>query len=350
MAVAPPRKFRQGKDQLWDVGHQFSQKTATTAEVEDVAGVDDPPASPPTMHSVEGWQGLLHFLETGPFQTSYWERWPVLLRAGSIPPVLDIQGPVDSGSGDGAALLEQLLSDPTGYSTAVDGFDEGSVRTLTYINGSFNNTLPPRPHRQREPELRSALSEGLTLQMGRAQNWIPQVAALALDILDVTGRPPNVNVYVTPAGKAAAMAVHNDFQCSMMVQLVGRKRWRLWLDANADNLTATTAHHSECAEGWTGNDCMVCADGFTCGEWPSATRVAPSTPPTSDAHLSLPVRNAHIRGRNGGAEASSLQPNNLPAPYMDVVLVPGDVLYVPRGCLHWTATDTDDTGAFPYNP
>ena len=76
---------------------------------------------------------------------------------------------------------------------------------------------------------------------------------------------------------------HSDFQCALMVQMEGRKRWRLW----------------KLPDIW------------------------------------LPVRYRHIRGRD---EGDLVNMEWLGEPYMDVILYPGDVLYVPRGCIHLTST------------
>ena len=52
----------------------------------------------------------------------------------------------------------------------------------------------------------------------------------------------------------------------------------------------------------------------------------------------LPVRYRHIRGRDSG---DGIDASQLGKPYMDVILSPGDVLYVPRGCFHLTSTPQD---------
>eukprot|EP00049_Salpingoeca_infusionum_P005216 m.89403 g.89403 ORF g.89403 m.89403 type:complete len:302 (+) comp12893_c0_seq4:1442-2347(+) len=51
--------------------------------------------------------------------------------------------------------------------------------------------------------------------------------------------------------------------------------------------------------------------------------------------VSLPVRSRHIRGRDEGDELTLTE---LGPPDYDVILYPGDVLYVPRGCIHATST------------
>ena len=48
---------------------------------------------------------------------------------------------------------------------------------------------------------------------------------------DVFQRPCNVNVYLTAMGATRAMAAHNDQQCTLIVQLSGAKRWRVWVSS-----------------------------------------------------------------------------------------------------------------------
>ena len=52
--------------------------------------------------------------------------------------------------------------------------------------------------------------------------------------------------------------------------------------------------------------------------------------------LPLPSTPTLVRGKHG--HGSMLESSKLGEPYLEVVLKPGDALYIPRGCLH--ATDT----------
>ena len=49
----------------------------------------------------------------------------------------------------------------------------------------------------------------------------------------------------------------------------------------------------------------------------------------------LPAAKRHITARDTN---ELLEDGQLGEPYMDVVIRPGDVLYVPRGCFHSTST------------
>ena len=122
------------------------------------------------------------------------------------------------------------------------------------------------------------------------------VANMSVDIGAAVSRPVSVNLYVTPPGKGTSLVPHSDFQCSLMVQLHGRKRWRLWKVDMA---------------------------------W-------------------LPVRYRHVYGRD---EGDALDFDRLGPPLLDVTLDAGDVLYVPRGCIHHTSTPVaDDPTSADTNP
>lgn len=160
-------------------------------------------------------------------------------------------------------------------------------RNVKFIRGSFE-PKEESPGLKTEADLRRALRDGYTLQFYGIQKWLPGVASLAAQLTaKAVARPVNVNLYVTPPATEVSLTPHSDFQCSLMVQLTGYKRWRLWKKV---------------------------------GIW-------------------APVRSSHVRGRDGD---DVLEPDALGRPYLDVVLGPGDVLYVPRGCLHATATPEGD--------
>jgi ribosomal protein L16 Arg81 hydroxylase len=164
---------------------------------------------------------------------------------------------------------------------------EPPYRNVKFIRGSFT----PKSEKaglKGAADLRRALKGGYTLQFYGVQQWQPTVASLAVQLTaQAVARPVNINLYITPPGTAVSLTPHSDFQCSLMVQLTGRKRWRLWKKPSI---------------------------------W-------------------LPVRGNQIRGRD---EGDTLDERSLGRPYMDVELRPGDVLYVPRGCLHATSTPDGD--------
>ena len=211
---------------------------------------------------------LLRWVGSPAFQNVYWEQWPVRIRA--------------PGAVQSLTSLARLCSDvPYGYG------HEKTVhphRNVNYLKVTFGNKDPiDTGTPQGCAELKNALSRGYTLQMLGTHYWIPSIANMSFWLSKETARPVSVNLYVTPQGRETSLVPHSDFQCSLMMQLEGRKRWRLWKMPDA---------------------------------W-------------------LPVRYRHIHGRDDG---DTVDPAWLGEPYMDVVLEPGDVLYVPRGCMHLTST------------
>merc|ERR1711871_1756233 len=138
------------------------------------------------------------------------------------------------------------------------------------------------------PQLISGIKNGFTLNFNGASYWLPKVAEINLNITRMFGLPSRTNVYVTGEGLADTMNPHTDFQCTFIVQLEGAKRWKLW--KKKDNV--------------------------------------------------LPVRHHMIVGKNRQSENDNT-PESLGKPLVDVVLRPGDILYIPRGYLHATATNVD---------
>ena len=108
-----------------------------------------------------------------------------------------------------------------------------------------------------------------------------------------------MNAYFVGPGQRVALEVHSDPQCTFIVQLRGRKRWRLW---------------------------------------PKRAAMLPVPPQTHE--------NANVRGNRFGHVATAAlgrdAAEKLGPPYLDVVLGAGHVLYVPRGVLHQTATPARD--------
>ena len=101
--------------------------------------------------------------------------------------------------------------------------------------------------------------------------WFPWIAQLSRDMGIATMKPISANLYITSPGVEEALRAHTDFMCSMMVQLSGRKRWRLW----------------------------------------------------KKPRIWQPARARHIRGRD---YIDDVPLNELGPPYIDAVLEPGDIL------------------------
>ena len=201
------------------------------------------------------------------FESKYWERAPVLIHA--------------PGAFDSILSLDEVLDDK--YMYKGNKRERKFPQNVKYIKVHFADVDKAPEGLQTRPELTKALIDGHTLQFLGIHFWSPKVARFAIDLSRASGRQTSINLYITPPGVTTSLSPHTDYQGSFMVQLHGRKRWRLW-------------------------------------QYPD---------------LQLPVRARHVRGRDDGDE---LNVEELSPPYLDVVVSAGDILFVPRGCLHATST------------
>ena len=115
------------------------------------------------------------------------------------------------------------------------------------------------------------------------QLWVPSVLKFNKKVAQISGRDVNTNTYITGPDTHTSMSPHNDMQCTLIVQLHGLKRWRIWIVEGA----------------------------------------------------MLPVDDRHVYGKD---EDKELDAERLGKPDMDIILQPGDILYVPRGAIHTTST------------
>ena len=155
------------------------------------------------------------FMSGETFADSYWEQWPLLLRPAGV-------------QDDTSPSLQSILDDgPYGYRSKKMIPPHKNVR---YLKGSFTDvdeqTLDDTP--QRRTGMERALRRGQTLQFLGVHLWMPWVGSLAHRLGLAVSRPVSVNMYVTPPGRSTSLRAHSDFQCALMIQLNGRKRWRLW--------------------------------------------------------------------------------------------------------------------------
>ena len=155
------------------------------------------------------------FMSGETFADSYWEQWPLLLRPAGV-------------QDDTSPSLQSILDDgPYGYRSKKMVPPHKNVR---YLKGSFTDvdeqTLDDTP--QRRTGMERALRRGQTLQFLGVHLWMPWVGSLAHRLGLAVSRPVSVNMYVTPPGRSTSLRAHSDFQCALMIQLNGRKRWRLW--------------------------------------------------------------------------------------------------------------------------
>ena len=137
-------------------------------------------------------------------------------------------------------------------------------------------------------EIQAALGRGETVFFNDISGWEPEVARTAYGVAEALGLRTGVNAYMTAPGVATSMATHNDLQCTFIIQTSGVKHWKIWLK--------------------------------------SATMLA------TDRRLTV-----------GKQANTQVDVDRLGPPDLETDLLPGQVLYVPRGGLHHTSTSLVET-------
>ena len=260
----------------------------------------EPSAEHPMAVLAEDYESLLGFVSSADFRRNYFERRPLLItrRPEQLRRVNDGGSGEDEGGDE--PKYEPLLNFRFGMAnvTAAGDFVYGMPNTFWH----HRNVKVARSgfHRFSDSwkdndkitgkEIGKALSGGATAFFNGASNWSPEVARLSLDLSERFGHLTAVNLYVTAGGVSKSMSAHNDIQCTFIFQLEGRKRWRLWPKPSLMNSLMSNDRE---------------------------------------------IGDELVLGKNADTQ---MLPNQLGKPYMDVVLSPGDVLYVPRGVIHATST------------
>ena len=215
------------------------------------------------------------FLSSNLFQFKYFEKWPVLLIGKN------------KMFGDKYYSIKQMLKG--WYKMGNGGYME-PFRNMNFLRGSLakKQTVSKLPTWfSTGTGMRDALRRGYNLQLLHGESWEKSLSIFVAKIQNHTKTISSVNVYVTPPQRTLSTPAHTDFTGNLMVQIHGRKRWKLW----------------------------------------------------KKSLIWLPANKKYIIGRD---EFELLSDDELGTPLMDVVLKPGDVLYVPRGCFHRTATPNMD--------
>ena len=216
------------------------------------------------------------------FHEKFWERRPFVLRAcNESRPATRSVLPLWTVE----AQLRTLTTTRLSHFFTSPGIARGNVRSFT---GEHLRTSS----RLRRKQVLKRLGRGETWAFNHAEgasgsDFAPlrHVTAAAQRAF---GLPAGVNVYVSALDTAMCAPLHTDRMNSLVLQAEGRKTWRVW------------------------------------------------APPRG---FSLPVIDAGFVER--GKEDDVLEEAELGAsPLIEIVLGPGDVLYLPRGFPHTTATST----------
>jgi hypothetical protein len=81
-------------------------------------------------------------------------------------------------------------------------------------------------------DVQAALEKG-TVIFNAAGAHIPKLAGPCLACTDATSTPNALNIYVTAAGKRTSAPPHTDKQDVVVIQMSGRKHWKVYAPMNA---------------------------------------------------------------------------------------------------------------------
>lgn len=256
---------------------------------------------------------VARFFGSVSFASSYWERRSALLttdgfflHGASVKTATSMEegtredGRVQTLNAASILALRGGLTfaraTPKARASAAAATAQQPVREFNLMMGAFylpapENSAPAGIGAASGEHVAAALARGWTAVFNGANAW-PEaggVRALALLLSEALGRRTHVNAYLAPSGLQVGTAAHNDQHDFVVAQLEGSKRWRVWVH-----------------------------------------------PP-----MMLPLqKQAHSYGAK-----SELDLALLGAPDLDVLLRPGQLLYVPRGAVHLTSTDAGSAAA-----
>lgn len=126
-----------------------------------------------------------------------------------------------------------------------------------------------------DDDLLRLFAEGHTIVLQALHRTWEPVRALVADLADDLGHPVQANAYVTPA-QSTGFSAHYDVHDVFVLQISGEKRWR----------------------------------------------------------IHAPVHEHPLRSQPWGERSAAVAARAEQEPYLEAILVPGDLLYLPRGWLH----------------
>jgi hypothetical protein len=252
-----------------------------------IDGVEELADDQPTVR-VRSRDAFCAFVASPRFRRRYFERLAVVIRGGGGGGASDGDrgdrgdrvAPFAVPGGGPPTSVRELLAGTYTVSANVDRDRNRTTRGVLFVAGAFyrnNNTAVPDPRRVAGADIGAMLAAGHTAAFNKADRWLPGVHALARDISmrAAATREGNgfvfkeVNVYLAgiddltyDAGgngsnrggsdcgdggrivgaAGAGMAPHSDAECTLIAQLHGRKRWRVWLRGAARQNTESQNH------------------------------------------------------------------------------------------------------------
>lgn len=126
---------------------------------------------------------------------------------------------------------------------------EGSAGTERVLRGVPADDRSHRDGRVSLARIRALQAQGGTVLLHSVHRNVPRVGALAREVESALQCPVNVNMYLTPA-HAQGFSAHFDDHDVFVVQIGGRKRWRLYptvreLPLRFETLTRDAEDHQE---------------------------------------------------------------------------------------------------------
>jgi len=186
--------------------------------------------------------------------------------------------------------LDDRLGNPEILFNAKDYCIECSGKKLKVLDEAFyqkqTKNWMPMDVQFNGSYIRSALAQGWTVNMDSIHLWpeMSGIRAMARMFAKAFARRTSANGYITASHLQQSIDAHNDQHDFVVAQISGAKRWRMW-------------------------------------------RIQKWMLPLVDPSESVGTR-----------KDSKIKVDTLGEPELDIVLRPGDLLYVPRGAIHYTST------------
>jgi ribosomal protein L16 Arg81 hydroxylase len=176
------------------------------------------PTSPAPAPSAEALELTLDPFERERFFDEYWEQQPLIVARGEDARFHSLLAPAD---------VERLVCETGLRVPAFRLVKEGAqVPLSTYTEdirwrpGSFSGTAVVE-------RVAEEFARGATLVLQALQLYWPAAALYCRDVEKQLGCPVQANAYQTPAA-ARGFAVHHDTHDVFVLQVAGRKRWRVY--------------------------------------------------------------------------------------------------------------------------
>jgi ribosomal protein L16 Arg81 hydroxylase len=154
----------------------------------------------------------------GAFLAEYWERQPLVIERGGEPRFHELLAPAD---------VERLLCETGIRVPAFRLVREGAQLPLS----TYTKDIPWRPGSFSAMPVVERVAEefaqGATLVLQALHLYWPAAAVYCRELEKWLGCPVQANAYQTPAA-ARGFAVHHDTHDVFILQVAGRKRWRVY--------------------------------------------------------------------------------------------------------------------------